>query len=345
MRILLTGANGFIGSKLSNYLLERTDVTLNLTLRADKRVKICDEIHKKRTAFININDISSDTCWQKALFDCQVVIHTAARVHVMDEKVADPLAEFRKINVEGTANLARQAMKAGIRRFIYLSSIKVNGEYTYQGSAFNSEDAANPEDPYSISKHEAEEYLINLSKNCSMEIVIIRPPLVYGPGVKGNFFRMLQLAQKNMLLPLGRIKENKRSFISINNLVSLINVCITHSSAANQIFLASDGDDLSTTDLLRKIRELFGRQALLLPVPLWILEKICTLLGKKTEIMRIFGSLQIDISKTQQMLNWEPIESVDDALYNTVQDFRQKHKPDSICKLWQTRIAGLLLKN
>lgn len=316
MKLLLTGATGFVGQKLVPHLLETTDTTLHLTVRS-----LSDQVFDERVILTRISDISPHTVWHEALVDCQVVIHAAARVHIMEEQAKDPLSVFREVNVGGTLNLARQAAEAGVRRFIYLSSIKVNGEYSLPDKPFSPEDLARPTQAYSISKYEAEQGLMDLAEKSQMEVVIIRPPLVYGPGVKGNFLSMLQLLQKGTPLPLGGLKKNKRSFVSIDNLVTLIKTCVTHPSAANQIFLVSDNEDLSTTILLRKLRQLFENQAPLLPVPSWLLNAGAILLGKKSEIMRLSGSLQVDISKSCKLLNWQPSVSVDEALYKTVKDY------------------------
>lgn len=328
MKILLTGSTGFVGRRLTSYILEKTDAILSLSERNDSDKKACVRACNHRVTIVRIGNISSDTCWNEALVGCDVVIHAAARVHVMDESERDPVAKFREVNVEGTLNLARQAVLAGARRFIYLSSIKVNGEYTQSGARFTPHDVAKPEDPYSVSKFEAEQGLMELAEKSQMEVVIVRPPLVYGPGVKGNFLRMMHLLKKGMPLPLGALNRNKRSFVSVDNLVSFVTTCISHPEAANQIFLVSDDDDLSTTDLLKKIQKLLGYRFLLLPIPRWLLIIVATFLGKKAEVMRLSNSLQVDISKSLRLLNWKPIESVDDALSRTVHEFISKNRQD-----------------
>ena len=319
MNILLTGATGFVGQKLTDALLEQTDAALRLAVR--KRIA-GDFSH--RVAVTTIDDISANTHWQDLLSDCQVVIHAAARVHVMQEHADDPLAAYRETNVAGTLNLARQAATQGVKRFIYLSSIKVNGELTPNGKPFNAEDKALPQCPYSISKHEAEQGLLALAEETGMDVVIIRPVLVYGPGVKGNFRTMMEWLEKGIPLPLGRV-HNKRSFVSVDNLVDLMITCIDHPRAANQIFLVSDGEDLSTTVLLRKLRRLLDKRMVLLPIPVWVLNSVSKLLGKQVYAERLCGSLQVDIGKARELLGWQPVASVDDVLQSTVEEYLCGH--------------------
>ncbi|GHD53890.1 hypothetical protein GCM10008110_27940 [Marinobacter persicus] len=247
------------------------------------------------------------------MVDQQVVAHTAARAHIMKDEVPDPLAEYRKVNVEGTLNLARQAAEAGVSRFIYISSIKVNGEQTPLGKPYTAEDVPAPEDPYGVSKLEAETGLHKIASETGMEVVIIRPPLVYGPGVKGNFASMIKLVEKGLPLPLGSI-HNKRSLVALDNLVDLIITCIDHPAAANQVFLAGDGQDVSTTELLRGVGRAMGKPARLVPVPAGMLMFGAGLLGKKAVAHRLLGSLEVDISKARNLLGWEPPLSVEEGL-------------------------------
>jgi len=231
----------------------------------------------------------------------------------MRDEVSDPLAEYRKVNVEGTLNLARQAVAAGVRRFVFLSSIKVNGEATAMGKPFQASDEPAPEDAYGVSKLEAEQGLMNLVAETDMEVVIIRPTLVYGPGVKGNFASMVKLVDKGVPLPLGAI-HNKRSLVGIHNLIDLIIRCIDHPAAANQVLLASDGEDLSTTQLLRRVGRALGKAPRLIPVPPGLLQVGATLLGKKAMAQRLLGSLQVDISETRKLLDWKPPYTVEEGL-------------------------------
>lgn len=296
--VLLTGATGFVGRQVLKELVQQEGISLRVAVRALRE-------QMSNVDVFNSLDLAGKANWDKALQGCDVVIHTAARVHVMKEKAGDPLSEFRKVNVEGTLNLARQAAESGVKRFIFISTIKVNGEFTINNQPFTASDRPNPSDPYAISKYEAEQGLLQLAKTTGMEVVIIRPPLIYGPGVKGNFRTMIKMLQKGIPLPLGSVK-NKRSLVSLDNLVSLILRCLDHPKATNQVFLVSDGEDLSTTALLRKLGETQNKPALLLPVPQGILKLGATLLGQKAFFQRLCGSLQLDISKTCQLLDWMP---------------------------------------
>lgn len=268
-------------------------------------------------------ELSADAEWRPALADIDVVIHCAARVHVMLEQATDPLIEFRRINVEGTLNLARQAALGGVRRFIFLSSIKVCGEVTRSGWSFTADDPVSPSDPYGISKLEAEQGLLALAKESGMEVVIIRPVLVYGPGVKANFLSMMKWLNKRAPLPFGSI-HNRRSLVALDNLVDLIVTCIDHTAAANQVFLVSDGEDMSTTDLLRRLGDAMVKPARLIPVPAWLLKLGAMLIGKKAMAQRLCSSLQVDITKTRELLGWTPPVSVDEALRKTAKHFLEQ---------------------
>jgi len=305
MNILLTGATGFLGSVLVRALSRRKDMSLAVALRTQKP-SLCSTTHV-------VGGCSSDTDWSAALAGQLVVVHALARAHIMKDEVPDPLAEYRRVNFDGTLNLARQAAAAGVKRFIFISSIKVNGEATALGRPFTANAVPAPEDPYGISKLEAEQGLMQLAAETGMEVVIIRPPLVYGPGVKGNFASMIKLVDKGIPLPFGAV-DNKRSLVGIDNLVDLIIRCIGHPAAANQVFLAGDGADLSTTELLRGVGRAMGKPARLFPVPAGMLQLGATLLGKKAMAQRLLGSLQVDISKTCELLNWKPPYTVEEGL-------------------------------
>jgi UDP-glucose 4-epimerase len=271
---------------------------------------------------ILIDNISPSTDWGAILMGASVVVHCAARVHVMNDKTADSMAAFQLVNVEGTLNLARQAAEAGVRRFVFVSSIKVNGEVTEFGRPFLADDIPAPFDPYGMSKLQAEEGLIRISQEKGMEVVIVRPPLVYGSGVKANFESLLKLVASGMPLPLGSIK-NSRSLVALENLVDLLLVCIRHPEAAGHVFLVSDGEDISTTDLLKKIAVLMGKKSKLIPMqPRW-LESLAFLIGKRAVLQRLCSNLQVDIEKTRQILGWEPILTLEQGLKNTIKGMRQ----------------------
>lgn len=311
-KILLTGSTGFLGKQLLKELVKKDQYNLHLAARSFKT----NELNEKISTF-HLEGIDSNTDWQFPLVDCDIVIHTAARVHIMNENTSNPLEEFRRVNVEGTLNLAKQAAEKGVKQFIFISSIKVNGEFTEHMQPFRPDDKPSPQDPYAISKFEAEKALLALGAETGMSIVIIRPPLIYGPEVKGNFKRMLQWLRRGVPLPLGAI-HNKRSLVYVGNLVDLILRCIDNPKAANQVFLVSDDNDLSTTDLLSHLGKSLGLSLRLLPIPVFLLSTMASVLGKKSIAQRLFGTLQVDISKTKQLLDWTPPVSVDEGLRITV---------------------------
>lgn len=317
--ILVTGGSGFLGAALLRYLTRLGGFSLITSLR-EGRVQLPESI---RT--FTLGNLTPDNNWKDVLIDVDVIVHAAARVHVMNEKAVDPLAEFRCVNVDATLNLARQAAAAGVKRFIYISSIKVNGECSKQGAAFTADDTPAPSDPYGISKHEAEMGLRILATQTSMDVVIIRPVLVYGPGVKANFLSMIRWLDRSFPLPFGSV-NNKRSLVSLDNLIDLIVTCLAHPSAANQTFLASDGEDVSTTELLRKIARALNKPAVLLPLPVGLLNFMASLVGKGAMARRLFGSLQVDIEKNKRLLGWTPPITLDQGLKVAVQSFLESRK-------------------
>ncbi len=309
MTTLITGANGFVGNALREKF-RNSGISYSIALR-----RVCDNHIENKN--IVVGEISSQTNWKSALDNVKCVVHLAARVHVMKEISSSPLAEFRRINVEGTRNLARQAVEAGVKRFIYLSSVKVNGEFTPSNIFFSPDDSVNPQDPYGISKWEAEQALHQISAGTGLEVVIIRPPLIYGPNAKGNFASMVKWLRRGVPLPFGNI-NNQRSLVSLENLCDLISQCITHPAVAGQTFMVSDDDDLSTTELLSRTAFAMGIKPNLINVPQKILELSANLLGQSDLAQRLFGSLQVDISKTKELLNWKPLISVDEGLKRSV---------------------------
>jgi nucleoside-diphosphate-sugar epimerase len=315
MKLLITGTNGFVGKSLCPELCNQGHAVLAAMRSLDKQVVDVDKVL--------ITSISKETDWCSALQNVEVVIHLAARVHVMNEVAVDALAEFHKVNVEGTLNLARQAAKCGVQRFIFLSSIGVNGNNNLK--PFTDGDTQNPQNPYAVSKYEAEQGLLAIAKETGMEVVIIRPPLVYGPGVKANFASMMKWVNKNIPLPFGAI-HNQRSLVALDNLVDFIIHCIDHPKAANEVFLISDGEDVSTTELLQKVAKAFGKKALLLSVPVSLMTLSAKLLGKGDVANRLFGSLQVDSSKARELLGWEPVITMDEQLNKTADAYLAKKK-------------------
>jgi nucleoside-diphosphate-sugar epimerase len=312
-RVLVTGATGFIGSAVVERLLTMSHLMPVLAVRREGK-GLSDQ------PYAVVGDLGPDNDWREALQDCRMVVHCAARVHVMGDSSADPLTMYRHANVLGTLNLARQAAEAGVKRFVFVSSIKVNGEQTPLDASFTADDDPAPSDPYGISKHEAEQGLLALAEDTGMEVVIIRPPLVYGPGVKANFLSMMRWVHMGIPLPLGAI-HNKRSLVARANLVDLIVTCLEHPAAANQVFLAGDGEDLSTTELLQRMARALGKPARLLPVPTKFLDMAARLSGKQAVAQRLCGSLWVDISKARDLLGWNPPVSVDEALQETAEAF------------------------
>jgi len=312
-RVLLTGATGFVGRPLSIKLVESGfDVVASVRRHSSTLPDVVTQVV--------VEGLKADADWSEALDSVCTVVHLAARVHVMNDSVNDPLTEFRKVNFEGTMALAQQAVRAGVRRFIFISSIKVNGEATISDKPFTAEDLPRPVDPYGVSKAETEQALRALSAETGIEVVIIRPVLVYGPGVKANFNSMMKWLSKGVPLPLGSV-HNKRSLVALDNLVDLIATCVEHPAAANQVFLISDDEDLSTTELLQRVGKALGVRARLLPVPTMLIKFAASLLGKRAMSQRLLGSLQVDISKTRELLDWAPRVSVDSALEKTARFF------------------------
>lgn len=310
MTVLVTGANGFVGTALCNRL-RQDDVSCRAAIR--RSAGAIDG-----ASIVTVGDIDAETDWQPAMHGVQGIVHLAARVHVMDERSADPLAEFRQVNVAGTLNLARQAAAAGAQRFIFLSSVKVNGEATRAGQAFKATDVPAPEDPYGISKLEAEQGLRQIEAETGMAVVIIRPPLIYGPGVKANFARMIRWVARGLPLPLGAVTENRRSLVALDNLVDLLALCLTHPAAVGQTFMVSDGEDLSTAGMLQRLALAMGRRARLVPLPVAALELSTRLVGQQALAQRLLGSLQVDSRPTRECLGWQPPLSVDQALASAV---------------------------
>lgn len=318
-KILITGATGFLGKPLLSEIRKKySDNTVVPVLRKESS-------EFNRFDCLVVDGIGPLTDWDDKLVGIDCIIHCAARVHVMNDTVEDPLEAFREVNVQGTLALAKAAAKAGVKRFIFVSSIKVNGESTTDRVPYKSSDEPSPEDPYGISKAEAEKGLKLISDESGMEVVIIRPPLVYGPGVKANFAAMLKLASTGIPLPFGCINLNKRSMVYVENLISLIIACIENPNAANQTFLVSDDNDLSTKEFVKGLSNGLGKSGLMLPVPNVLFSIAGKMFGKSAVIDRLCGSLQVDISHTQETLNWHPPYSVKQGFAATAKYFKEQH--------------------
>jgi UDP-glucose 4-epimerase len=304
--ILVTGAAGFVGRALTAHLAARGGV------RAATHAALYERPHPNLVV-VHGKTLAPEEDWSAALDGVAAVVHCAARVHVMQKSGGDAAA-YRRINVDGTLNLARQAAAAGARRFVFLSSIKVNGEWTSPGRPFTADQAPAPSDPYGISKMEAEAGLRALARDSDLEVVVVRPPLVYGPGVKANFLALMRHLARGWPLPFGAVTRNRRSFVALDNLVDLLATCIDHPAAANRTFLVSDGEDLSTADLLERLGAALGRPARLFSVPAVWLEAAAAVLGRGDAVRRLCRSLQVDMSRTQETLGWTPPIGVDEGL-------------------------------
>ncbi len=317
-KVLVTGGTGFVGRALLARLVARDELrVLAWTRRADAVLPtgvVPVPLSHSRMFAAGTEVEGLDT-----------IVHCAARVHVMADEAPDSLAEFRRVNVDMTLDLARSAVELGARRFIFLSSIKVNGESTQPGQPFTPFDMPQPCGAYAVSKHEAEAGLREIAAQTGLEVVIIRTPLVYGPGVRANFRSMMRWVTAGVPLPLAAL-DNRRSLVALDNLVDLIDTCITHPAAANQTLLVSDGEDLSTSELLRRLGHALGRPARLLPVPAAWLDRGARLLRREAVYARLCESLQVDIGRTRELLGWTPQVTVDEALRQTALDYRKRRQ-------------------
>jgi len=314
-KVLITGGTGFVGSVLMKELKKNSNLNVFSAVRK-VRTSIDEDV-------IVVGDIDGFTDYSAVIKDVDIVIHCAARAHIMRDESAEPLVEYRKVNVEGTLNLAKQAVKAGAKRFIFVSSIKVNGERSLLGEPFKHGDICNPLDYYGVSKSEAELQLIDLSNATGLEVVVIRPTLVYGPGVKANFASLMNLVSKGIPLPFGCITQNKRSLVSVTNLVDLIITCIDHPKAANQVFLVSDDHDVSTSEMVHEMAKALDKPSMQLPIPIWCYKLAGKLFNRSDVVDRLTGSLQVDISHTKQTLGWKPPQTLQEGFRQTGQAFLQ----------------------
>jgi nucleoside-diphosphate-sugar epimerase len=315
-KVLVTGAGGFVGRPLCEELRHR-GYRVRAAVRAPGRLAADME-----TAAVGAIDGGTD--WTEALRGVEAVIHLAARVHVMKDRAADPLEEFLRVNLYGTENLAQQAARAGVKRFVYVSSVKVNGERTTEALSFTEKDPADPQDPYGVSKWQAEQALRRIASETALEVVIVRPSLVYGPGVKGNFLSLLDAIDRGIPLPLAGAR-NLRSLVYVGNLADALIACATHPSAAGQTYLISDGEDVSTAELVEKIAGALGRNSRSFHFPPVLLRAAATLLGRAEQMDRLFGSLCVDDKKIREELAWQPRYSLEDGLRATTDWYRNRH--------------------
>lgn len=312
---LVTGADGFVGSALCSALIQRGN-KVTAAVRSNART------YSSQTTHVCIGNIDEKTDWTEALFGVKIVIHLAARVHVMRDKVVDPLSLYRRTNVEGAEHLARSAAASGANRLVYVSSIKVNGEETIGGRIYSEQDIPSPKDPYGISKWEAEQVLQRVGRETGLEIVILRPPLVYGAGVKGNFAQMMRFVARGMPLPFA-LAANLRDLVYVGNLVDALISCATHPDAGGQVYLICDGEPISTPKLLLDFAECLGVSKHVFPFPLKLLKLIGILIGKSAQIDRLLGSLQVNSSKIRNQLNWTPPYTLQQGLQATAEWYKK----------------------
>lgn len=333
-KILVTGPDGFVGTAVCRELLRHKYCVRGAQWRDIPLSAGCESVV--------VGNIGAETDWSDALFGVDAVVHLAARVHIMQDRADDPLEEYRKVNVRGTQSFAEAAAKAGVKRFVFLSSVKVNGEFTEQGiskpgnhlsngltskdaispqKVFKETDQACPVDPYAISKWEAEQVLWKIETRTGMDVTILRSPLTYGPGIKANFLKLIQLIDRGIPLPFGGI-HNKRSLMGLTNLVELICCSLKHPAAANNTFLVSDGDDVSTPELVQRIAQALGKNPRLLLMPEWVMKLGGRLTGKSAQVQRLCSSLLIDSSKVRRILNWTPSCTMDEELAQVAKWYR-----------------------
>lgn len=319
MKILVTGSTGFVGAALIKRILREHIQVYAALVNGRKAAHLPPEV-----ACVSVPPLSETCDYKNSMQDVDVVIHLAARVHVMKETDPNPLERFRAINTKGTANLARQAAASGVKRFVFLSTIGVNGG-SATCSPFTEHDYPNPRNPYSISKKEAEEELAYVADQSGMEVVILRAPLVYGPGNPGNFLSLLRNVSRALPLPLGSV-QNKRSFVYVGNLVDAIAACMKQPGASGQTYLVSDGEDISTPELIERLAVAMGKKAQLFPFPLSLLRLTGKVTGKSAMIDRLIGSLQVDSSKIRRELGWTPPFTMEQGLRETVEWYKCRHE-------------------
>jgi nucleoside-diphosphate-sugar epimerase len=306
-KVLVTGATGFVGREACNALRQRSVAVVPVVR------------HQTADGQFAIGNMTGETQWADALAGCDTVLHLAARVHVMNDQAQDPLRAYREANVDTTMNLARQAVQQGVRRFVFVSSVKVNGEST-GGKPFSADDVPAPVDPYGVSKLEAESALQDLARQSGLEVVVVRPPLVYGPGVRANFLKLMQLVRLGLPLPFKSV-QNRRSMVGLENLADFLIRCAEHPAAPGKVWMVSDGEDLSMPELVARIAQAMGRRPPLLPFPPGWMMACAKVLGKADVASRLLGSLQVDIGASRQLLAWQPPVKPEIAVQKTVAHF------------------------
>jgi nucleoside-diphosphate-sugar epimerase len=316
-RILVTGANGFVGRQLCRSLSQK-----GFWVKAAVRQTAIAPTEEMQ--YIPVGDIGPDTDWTEALYGVHLVVHLAGRAHIRRDSSANSMAEYERINTLGTIRLAQMAAAAHVKRFLFLSSVKVNGEETH-GQPFAETDRPAPLDFYAVSKWKAEEGLLHLHRQGELSVVIIRPPLVYGPGVRANFLQLIRLVDSGLPLPLGKI-QNKRSLVGLRNLIEFITVCLHDPSAAGELFLVSDQEDLSTADLVQRLAVFLGRSPYLLPIPYQFMAIMARIMGKQEAFNKLCHSLQVDVEKSRKVLHWNPPFSVNEELEHTIQWYKNEYK-------------------
>jgi nucleoside-diphosphate-sugar epimerase len=316
-RILVTGANGFVGRQLCRSLSQK-----GFWVKAAVRQTAIAPTEEMQ--YIPVGDIGPDTDWTEALHGVHLVVHLAGRAHIRRDSSANSMAEYERINTLGTIRLAQMAAAAHVKRFLFLSSVKVNGEETH-GQPFAETDRPAPLDFYAVSKWKAEEGLLHLHRQGELSVVIIRPPLVYGPGVRANFLQLIRLVDSGLPLPLGKI-QNKRSLVGLRNLIEFITVCLHDPSAAGELFLVSDQEDLSTADLVQRLAVFLGRSPYLLPIPYQFMAIMARIMGKQEAFNKLCHSLQVDVEKSRKVLHWNPPFSVNEELEHTIQWYKNEYK-------------------
>lgn len=315
--VLLTGASGFVGKAIYEHLKSKPDHSCTRVIRRKNKIEA--------TQSYIVDSIDNETCWDGAFESIDIVIHAAAKVHDMTPDSELNVNRYHQVNTLGTLRMAQHAADSNVKRFIFISSIKVNGESTEKGLPFTEQTTDIPTDFYGKSKFDAEVGLRKIASNSSMEVVIVRPPLVYGPGVKANFLTMMNFVSKGIPLPLGAI-DNRRSLVSLENMVDFIGVCLGHPHAANETFLVSDDHDISTAQLLKALSTAFGKSNRLIPVPIGLLALLFKLVGKADMTARLCASLQVDISKAKKLLSWSPPQTLEQGIFKVVEHYRAEKR-------------------